>query len=70
MSQKQPNPFIKYSNLTIQMAVIIGLSAWAGNKLDNSYKLSKPIFTIILCLIGIAIALYVALKDFFKSNDK
>ena len=64
--QKQPNPIAKYSNLSIQMALIIGLSAWGGNKLDLHYKNSTPVFTIILSLSGIAIALYLVLKDFIK----
>ncbi len=66
MPQKQPNHLIKYSNLAIQMALIIGLSAWGGNKLDNFYKNTIPIFTIILCLLGIGISLYIVLKDFIN----
>lgn len=64
--QKQPNPLLKYSNLAIQMAVIIGLSAWGGNKLDSYYKNSTPIFTIVLSLLGIGIALYLVIKDVLK----
>ncbi|MEO6303604.1 MAG: AtpZ/AtpI family protein, partial [Bacteroidia bacterium] len=65
---KQPNQLLKYSNLGFQMAVIIGLSAWGGNKLDTSYKNETPIFTIVLSLLGIALALYIVLKDIIKSN--
>ncbi|MDP1801817.1 MAG: AtpZ/AtpI family protein [Bacteroidota bacterium] len=64
--QKQPNQLIKFSNLGIQMAVIIGLSAWGGNKLDLYYKNETPVFTIILSLLGIAAALYVVLKGVIK----
>jgi F0F1-type ATP synthase assembly protein I len=66
MPQKQPNPFFKYTNLAIQMGVIIGLSAWGGNKLDNHYQNKQPIYTIVLCLVGIGAALYLVLKDFIK----
>jgi len=66
MPQKQPNPFLKYSNLALQMGVIIGLSAWGGNKLDNYYKNSTPVFTIVLCLLGIGGSLYLVLKDFIN----
>lgn len=65
---KQPNLLIKYSNLTIQMGVIIGLSAWGGQKLDNYFKNIQPVFTIILSLLGIAAALYLVLKDFIKQK--
>jgi len=69
MPPKQPNLFLKYSNLAIQMGVVIGLSAWGGQKLDEKYKNSTPLFTIILSLLGIAAALYLVLKDFMK-HDK
>ena len=64
--QKQPNQIVKYSSLGIQMAVIIGLSAWGGNKLDIHYKNITPVYTIFLSLLGIAAALYIVLKDFIK----
>jgi F0F1-type ATP synthase assembly protein I len=66
MQPKQPNQFIKYSNLAIQMGVTIGLGAWGGSKLDEHYQNKTPVFTIILSLLGIAAALYLVLKDFIK----
>jgi F0F1-type ATP synthase assembly protein I len=67
--QKQPNPYIKYSSLAIQMAVTIGLAAWGGRKLDQHFHTSKPVFTIVLCLAGIVAALYLVLKDFIKPKE-
>ena len=64
--QKQPNLFFKYGNIAIQMGAIIGLSVWGGQKLDSHYQNITPVFTIVLSLVGIAAALYVALKDFIK----
>ncbi len=66
MPQKPPNLLLKYSNLALQMGVIIGLSAWGGNKLDTYYKNTIPVFTIILSLVGIGSSLYLVLKDFIK----
>jgi F0F1-type ATP synthase assembly protein I len=66
---KQPNQYIKYSNLALQMGLIIGLSCWGGNKLDQYYKNSTPVFTIILSLLGIGVALYFVLKDFIKPKS-
>lgn len=63
---KQPNPFLKYSNLAVQMGVIIGLGAWGGKKLDAYYATSKPYYTIGLSLFAIITALYLVLKDFIK----
>ena len=63
---KQPNPFFKYGNMVIQMGVVIGLCAWGGTKLDKHFENKKPIFTIILSLVGIFAGMYLALKDFIK----
>ena len=62
--QKQPNNFIKYSNLGIQMAVIIGFGCWGGYKLDQRYPNQYNVYTIILSLVSIFTALYLVLKDF------
>lgn len=66
---KQPNSYIKYSNLAIQMGLIIGLSCWGGSKLDAHYQTKTPVFTIILSLLGIAVAMYLVLKDFIKPKN-
>jgi F0F1-type ATP synthase assembly protein I len=66
---QQPNPFIKYSNLAFQLAVPIGLGAWGGKKLDAYYNNSKPVFTIILSLLGIGAGLYLVLKDLIKPKQ-
>ncbi len=67
MSQPEPpNTFIKFTNIAVQMAVVIGISAWGGQKLDEHYQNKTPIFTIVLSLSGIAAALYLVLKDFIK----
>ena len=68
--QKQPNPILKYSNLAIQMGLIIGLFAWGGQKLDSYYTTPKHLFTIILSLTGIGISLYLVLKDFINPKKK
>jgi ATP synthase protein I len=71
LPRKQPNQLLRFSNLTFQMGVIIGLSTWGGMKLDEHFKTKDPYFTIALSLLGIGAALYVVLKDVMKnSNDE
>lgn len=48
------------------MAIIIGLSAWGGNKLDVHNKNTTPVYTIVLVLLGISTSMYLILKDFIK----
>ena len=64
--QKPPNLLVKYGNMALQMGLIIGLSTWGGQKLDLYYKNQTPVFTIVLSLLGIIIALYLVLKDFIQ----
>jgi F0F1-type ATP synthase assembly protein I len=68
--QKQPNLLFKYGNMAFQMALIIGLSVWGGKKLDLYYQNAKPIFTIVLSLLGIGISLYLVLKDLIHPKEK
>lgn len=65
-SQKPLSDYAKYSGLGIQMAVIIGGGCYGGYKLDNYFGNKTPIFTIVLSLTSIALAMYVVLKDFIK----
>jgi F0F1-type ATP synthase assembly protein I len=75
MSAKNENPqpkqlsaYAKYSALGIQMAVIIGGGCYGGFKLDEHYQNTTPIFTIILSLVSIGLAMYIVLKDFIKPS--
>ena len=70
--EKQPskplNAYAKYSSLGIQMAMIIGGGCYGGYKLDEYYKNTNSVFTIILSLLSIGLAMYVVLKDIIKSS--
>ena len=64
--QKPLNDYAKYSSLAIQMGVIIAGGCYGGYKLDEHFKNKTPVFTIILSLVSIGIALYFVLKDLIK----
>lgn len=66
--QKPLNAYAKYSGLGVQMAVIIGGGCYGGYKLDEYYKNETPVFTIVLSLVSIAIAMYIVLKDLIKPD--
>ena len=71
MPEKQPNPnlFFKYSGMAIQMAAIIGLCAWGGQKLDARSGNKTPVYSIVLSLLAICAALYLTLKDFINPKN-
>ena len=59
---------LKFSSLGFQMAITIGLGAWLGNYLDNRYENEKPIYTIIIILLSIAISFYNLIREVKKIN--
>lgn len=56
--------YARYSGMAVQMVVIIVIMTYAGVWLDERREAETPVFTLILSLLGVFAALYVALKDF------
>ncbi|MBR4917731.1 MAG: AtpZ/AtpI family protein [Bacteroidales bacterium] len=50
-----------YSNMAVEMGVIIALGVFGGIKMDNWLNTS-PLFTVVLSLMGVAISMYVMIK--------
>jgi len=48
------------------MIGIILVTTWGGMKLDKLAGSHVPVFTIILSLLGVFAAIYIAVKDFIK----
>jgi F0F1-type ATP synthase assembly protein I len=53
--------------MAFQMGIIIGLSAFAGLKLDRWFE-TKVLFTLILSLSGVFAALYFFIKKALSDN--
>ena len=68
--KSQPNEgignYARYTGLGIQMVIIILITVWGGIKLDELFLLKTPVFTIVLSLLGVAAAIYTAIKDFIR----
>jgi len=63
------NAYLKYSGMGFQMALIITVFSYAGVLLDFYLK-TKPIFTVILSLGAVLLAMYVFIKSITGSNNK
>ena len=66
------NAYDRFSAIGFQMIVVIGLGVYGGIKLDQKYPNKYRLFTIILSLSAIAIALYSVIRqvsDFTKNNN-
>jgi len=62
------NSYVKYSNIAIQMLVIILLGVFGGYKLDKWLELQFPIFTVILSLLSVIMAIYLVTKDLLRKK--
>ncbi len=66
-NKKALNDFAKYSTIGFQMIAIMILGAFGGMKLDKWISaIEFPLFTIVLTLAGVIIAIYYSIKDFLK----
>jgi F0F1-type ATP synthase assembly protein I len=60
------NNYAKYSSLSVQMIVIVLAGAYGGIKLDKWIQWKFPLFTLLLSISGVTLAIYIAIKDFLK----
>ncbi len=70
-SKKQPdfksgNNLLRYSGMGFQMGAIIFLGAWVGLKLDAWLHITNKLFTAVLTILAVFVALYFSIKDFIK----
>jgi len=56
------NSYLKLSSAAIQMAAVIGLFTWIGTLLDEYFH-TDPLLTIILALLGVALGMYLLIKE-------
>jgi len=56
-----------YSNMGIEMAVLIAAGVFGGVKLDAWLK-TTPLFSVLLSLAGVAIAMYVMIRTLSPKN--
>jgi F0F1-type ATP synthase assembly protein I len=69
--KKQPDDKVssmRYASMATQMGVIITLGVFGGYKLDKYLELKTPIFTLVLSLLSVGVAIYLSIKDFLKKN--
>ena len=57
------NSYIRYSAMGFQMIVIIGLFTFAGYMIDEKSRSKTPLFTALLSVLGVVIALYVVIRS-------
>ncbi|MBP5205780.1 MAG: AtpZ/AtpI family protein [Bacteroidales bacterium] len=58
-----------YSNMGIEMGVIIAIGVFGGVKLDQKWDCA-PTFTIILSLSAVGIAIYTMIRTVLRTQKK
>jgi heme/copper-type cytochrome/quinol oxidase subunit 4 len=68
--RKQRNDYIHYSSAGIQMVLTILLFTYLGTRADKYFETDKPIWTAILAIFGVVIAIIFMLKAFLPPTKK
>jgi len=66
LPKKPLNNYVKYSGMAVQMAAIIVGGVLGGIELDKYLNLRFPIFTLVLTLLSVFLAIYYFIKDVLK----
>ena len=60
--------YVYYSNMAVEMGMLIAAGVFGGVKLDKWLDKS-PLFTLICSLLGVFIAMYLMIKDVIRISD-
>jgi len=60
--------YARYSTIAVQMLVIILIGVFGGIELDKLIKLEFPVFTVVLSVLSVIIAIYYVIKDLIKKK--
>lgn len=67
--QRTLSNYAIYSNMGIEMGVIIALGVFGGVKMDQKWD-CVPLFTIILSLSAVAIAIYTMIRTVLHTQKQ
>jgi F0F1-type ATP synthase assembly protein I len=67
MNRQNLSNYGKYSSIGFQMIAIMVAGVFGGIYLDK-WLHSKPIFTIVLSLLSVALSMYYTIKDLSKTK--
>ena len=61
---------LRYTDIVFRMGMTIALGTWFGKWLDGKMIVDKPIFLPIFSILGLAIAMYLVIRDANKLKDQ
>jgi F0F1-type ATP synthase assembly protein I len=66
--KKAFDSYARYSTIAVQMLVIILVGVFGGIELDKLIKLEFPVFTVVLAILSVILAIYYVIKDLIKKK--
>lgn len=64
--KKALSSYARYSSIAFQMLVIMLAGVFGGRELDRWLELQFPVFTLILTILAVILAIYFVIKDLLK----
>ena len=64
--KKALNAYARYSSIAFQMLAIILAGVFGGRELDKWVEWEFPVFTLLLTILAVFLAIYTVIKDLLK----
>ena len=64
--KKALNGYTRYSSIAFQMLVIMLAGVFGGRELDKWVEWEFPVFTLILTILAVCLAIYTIIKDLIR----
>jgi len=68
-SKKYLDSYARYTSIAFQMLAIILIGVFGGIKLDEWLELKFPVFTVILTILSVVLAIYYTVKDLVRADE-
>ena len=69
-NKKQPNKYITFTSIALQMGLTIYLGSKLGEWLDQKYNTTNQIYYKVVTLIAVAVAMFSVIYQVIKITNK
>lgn len=69
-TKKASGAYLKYSGIAFQLAGLIFLAYYIGNKLDTKFNLDPPLITLGLIILVFVLYMYKLYSELFPNEHK
>lgn len=69
-NKKQPNKYIRFTSIALQMGLTIYLGSKLGEWLDQKYNTTNQIYYKVITLIAVGVAMFSVIYQVIKITNK